>query len=106
MPIIDNYFHKLIELGGSDLHITQGQPPKVRVHGSIVPIAGEPVLSESDALAMFIDVFSERGYHAVVDVHRIVVPESVDLATGNINCRVKKVYRTIIRFKGSEIRRG
>ena len=45
-------------------------------------------------------------YHAVVDVHRIEVPESVDLTTGKICCRVKKVYRTIIRFKGSEIRRG
>jgi adenylate kinase len=66
----------------------------------------DPVLSESDALAMFIDIFSERGYHAVVDVHRIEVPESVDLKTGKICCRVKKVYRTIIRFKGSEIRRG
>ena len=66
----------------------------------------DPVLSESDALAMFIDIFSERGYHAVVDVHRIEVPESFDLATGKISCRVKKVYRTIIRFKGSEIRRG
>ncbi len=30
----------------------------------------DPVLTESDALAMFIDIFSERGYHAVVDVHR------------------------------------
>jgi adenylate kinase len=66
----------------------------------------DPVLTESDALAMFIDIFSERGYHAVVDVHRIEVPESVDLTTGKICCRVKKVYRTIIRFKGSEIRRG
>ena len=66
----------------------------------------DPVLTESDALAMFIDIFSERGYHAVVDVHRIEVPELFDLATGKITCRVKKVYRTIIRFKGSEIRRG
>ncbi len=66
----------------------------------------DPVLDEPLALAMLIDIFSERGYHAVVDVHRIEIPESVDLATGKINCRVKKVYRTIIRFKGSEIRRG
>ena len=66
----------------------------------------DPVLNEPEALAMFIDIFSERGYHAVVDVHRIEIPESVDLATGKIACRVKKVYRTIIRFKGSEIRRG
>ncbi len=66
----------------------------------------DPVLNEPEALAMLIDIFSERGYHAVVDVHRIEIPESVDLATGRITCRVKKVYRTIIRFKGSEIRRG
>jgi adenylate kinase len=66
----------------------------------------DPTLNEPDALAMFIDIFSERGYHAVVDVHRIEVPDTVDLTTGRITCRVKKVYRTIIRFKGSEIRRG
>ncbi len=66
----------------------------------------DPVLHETDALAMLIDIFSERGYHAVVDIHRIEIPESMDLATGRITCRVKKVYRSIIRFKGSEIRRG
>jgi adenylate kinase len=66
----------------------------------------DPVLDEPLALAMLIDIFSERGYHAVVDVHRIEIPESVDLATGKITCRVKKVYRSIVRFKGSEIRRG
>ena len=66
----------------------------------------DPALSEPEALAMLIDIFSERGYHAVVDVHRIEIPEAVDLTTGKINCRVKKVYRTIIRFKGSDIRRG
>ncbi|HVZ65215.1 MAG TPA: nucleoside monophosphate kinase [Lacunisphaera sp.] len=66
----------------------------------------DPALHEPDALAMLIDIFSERGYHAVVDVHRIEIPETIDLTTGKISCRVKKVYRTIIRFKGSEIRRG
>ncbi|MBL9217660.1 MAG: nucleoside monophosphate kinase [Opitutaceae bacterium] len=66
----------------------------------------DSVFDEPLALAMLIDIFSERGYHAVVDVHRIEIPESFDLQTGKITCRLKKVYRTIIRFKGSEIRRG
>lgn len=66
----------------------------------------DPLLHEPEALTMLIDIFSERGYHAVVDIHRIEVPDHVDLATGKITCRIKKVYRTIIRFKGSEIRRG
>jgi adenylate kinase len=66
----------------------------------------DPVLDSPLALAMLIDVFSERGYHAVVDLHRIEIPESVDLGTGTIRCRTKKVYRIQIRFRGSEIRRG
>jgi twitching motility protein PilT len=46
MPKIDEYFRKLIELGGSDLHITQNQPPKIRVHGSIKPISDEILTAE------------------------------------------------------------
>ena len=66
----------------------------------------DTALEDPVALAMLIDIFSERGYHAVVDLHRIEVPDKVDLATGAIKCRVKKVYRIQIRFQGSEIRRG
>lgn len=66
----------------------------------------DSVLEDPMSLAMLIDVFSERGYHAAVDLHKIEVPEKVDLATGQIKCRVKKVYRIQIRFQGSVIRRG
>jgi adenylate kinase len=68
--------------------------------------AEDTVLDDPLALAMLIDVFSERGYHAVVDIHRIDVPERFDLKTGAIECSIKKVYRIQIRFQGSEIRRG
>jgi adenylate kinase len=66
----------------------------------------DAVLENPLSLAMLIDVFSERGYHAVVDIHRIEIPERVDLTTGEIKCRTKKVFRLQIRFQGSEIRRG
>ena len=70
------------------------------------------VTSESEtfanplALTMLIDVFSERGFHAVVDKRRMEVPESVDLSTGKISCREKIIYRITIYFEGSSIRRG
>ncbi len=64
------------------------------------------LLEDPTALAMLIDVFSERGFHAVVDLHRIEVPEKFDVATGLITCRIKKVFRIQVRFQGSEIRRG
>jgi len=62
MPVIDKYFHKLIELGGSDLHITQGQPPKLRVHGSIVPIPGEAVLTESFMETIMREICEPRAW--------------------------------------------
>ncbi len=76
------------------------------ISGSALVNTEDTLLEDPLALAMLIDVFSERGYHAVVDIHRIEVPERVDLTTGAITCRVKKVYRIQIHFQGSEIRRS
>jgi adenylate kinase len=76
------------------------------ISGAALVNTEEPLLTDPTALAMLIDVFSERGFHAVVDIHRIEVPEKLDLQTGAISCRVKKVFRIQIRFPGSEIRRG
>ena len=45
MATIDRYFKYLVESGGSDLHLSEGQPPKVRVHGGVSAIPDEPVLT-------------------------------------------------------------
>ena len=45
-------------------------------------------------------------YHAGVDIHRIEIPDHIELTTGKVTCRTKKVFRIEIRFQGSEIRRG
>ena len=66
----------------------------------------EGLLDDPAALRMLIDVFSERGYHATVDVHRVDVPERVDPATWAIVCRTKKVFRVEVRYPPSDIRRG
>ena len=76
------------------------------ISGTALVNTEDPMLDDPRALAMLIDIFSERGYHAAVDIHRIEVPEHVDLKTGAVRCRQKKVYRIQIRFTGSEIRRG
>lgn len=61
MPIIDNFFHQLIEKGGSDLHITEGQPPKIRVHGSIKPISDE-VLSRDFMETIMREICEPRAW--------------------------------------------
>ena len=66
MPIIDTYFRTLIELGGSDLHLSQGQPPKVRVHGSIKPIS-EEVLTGSSMEMMMREICEPRAWERYVE---------------------------------------
>ncbi len=58
------------------------------------------------ALAILIDIFSERGFQAMVDIHRQEIPERFDMSTGKIETRLKKVYRMTVFFSGSKIRRG
>jgi adenylate kinase len=96
-------FHRVIRFIETDIM------PIVKHHaisGSAHVNSENPILDSPLAMAMLIDVFSERGFHATVDLHKIEIPESLDSHTGKIYCRTKKVWRTQIRFQGSELRRG
>ncbi|WP_315854102.1 nucleoside monophosphate kinase [Gemmata palustris] len=66
----------------------------------------EALLDDPVALRMMIDVFSERGFHVTVDLHRVEIPARVDPQTWEITCRTKKVFRIEIRYPPSDIRRG
>ncbi len=46
MAYIDQLFQALIQEGGSDLHLGEDQPAKIRRHGEIVPISEEPLTRE------------------------------------------------------------
>jgi len=71
----------------------------------IASINSEDLLFEDPvALAMLIDVFSERGFHATVDVTRVGVALRIDLQTGKIYSQEKKVFRFSVRFRSAEIR--
>lgn len=39
MAVIDQYFQHLVEVGASDLHLSEGQPPKIRAHGAVQAIS-------------------------------------------------------------------
>ncbi|WP_309400436.1 nucleoside monophosphate kinase [Cerasicoccus maritimus] len=58
------------------------------------------------ATAMLLDIFSERGYYATVDIQLEEIPHKVDPKTFKIETRTKRVVRVHVRFSGSEIRRG
>jgi adenylate kinase len=83
--------------------------PIIRRHaisGQAYVNSEDPIFSNPLALMMLIDIFSERGFHAVVDKHIREIPHQFDMVTGQIELKEKAVYRVLIQFKGSHIRRG
>jgi twitching motility protein PilT len=66
---IDRLFQILIEQGGSDLHLTEGYPPKMRIHGGVSAIEGEAILDHDTIKELLsgicepaaFDIFMEEG---------------------------------------------
>src|SRR4051812_26579855 len=52
MAYIDQFFQVLIQAGASDFHMAEGQPPKIRRHGEVVPIREEIITREEAAYMM------------------------------------------------------
>src|SRR3984893_8610061 len=61
MPSLDQFLHVIVEHGGSDLHIGEGQPPKMRKHGDVAPIREEPMLRE-ETMSMLREVTGEHNW--------------------------------------------
>jgi twitching motility protein PilT len=70
MAAIDTLFDRMLESGASDLHLAEGNVPKLRLHGEVIPITGAPVLERDTLREMLREicnpperwrVFEERG---------------------------------------------
>ena len=68
MAYIDQFLQTIVREGASDLHIGEGQPPKMRRHGDVMPMRPEPVLRD-EAVRMLSEItgaadwkiFDQRG---------------------------------------------
>ena len=68
MAYLDQFLSVIVKHDGSDLHFAEGQPPKMRVHGDIMPIRAEPI-SREEAIQMMREIcgahnwetFEQRG---------------------------------------------
>src|SRR5713226_3990222 len=60
---LSELLHRLSELGGSDLHVTTGTPPLVRVHGEIRPLDGYHPLTSSETKQLAYSVLTDAQKH-------------------------------------------
>ena len=71
MARIDEFFRYLIANKGSDLHLSEGQPPKIRAHGTVSAIPDQPILAGEDfknLLAEICDPAAFEKYLAAGDL--------------------------------------
>ena len=61
MATLDQFLTVIVEEGGSDLHIAEGQPPKMRKHGDVAAIREKP-LDHDETMSMLREVCGERNW--------------------------------------------
>ncbi|HJR08579.1 MAG TPA: type IV pilus twitching motility protein PilT [Pyrinomonadaceae bacterium] len=60
---LSDLLKKLIELGGSDLHLTTNTPPQVRVDGALKPLDGFKTLTSADTKQLAYSVLTDAQKH-------------------------------------------
>ena len=70
MPALDQYFDVLLKEGGSDLHLSVGYPPTIRLKGELVPLAERPLdrLTIKNLMDELLDQNQRDYFHAYHDL--------------------------------------
>lgn len=109
---VDKYFRALVKLEGSDLHMKVGQPPIIRVHGTLKPMNREPIGAEEmiDLLLPMLDdrtrrIFQKEGgadFAYIVDVDGESWRFRVNMLQqlGRIGLVARRVNNFIPNFEG------
>jgi len=81
MARIDAYFQYLVESKGSDLHLSEGQPPKIRVHGGISAIPDQPVLSGEDFRDLLAEICDPKAFEKYLETGDLDFAYAMDEAS-------------------------
>src|SRR5262245_29754624 len=61
MPALDKLLEVLVSEGASDLHVSEGQPPKIRKHGDVMAMCAKP-LGQDELVNMLSEVCGREGW--------------------------------------------
>jgi twitching motility protein PilT len=67
MARIDEFFRYLIANKGSDLHLSEGQPPKIRVHGAVTAIPGQTSLVGADFKSLLAEICDPKAFERYLE---------------------------------------
>ena len=103
---LETMLTRLVAHGGSDLHLTVGAPPRVRIHGDLVEMPDYPVLTPADTAALVRAVLSDEQWE------RFEVEQEIDIAYDipgvsrfRVNCfQQRNAYGAVMRAIPHEIK--
>lgn len=64
MPALDVYFDEMLQKGASDLHLSEGVSPKLRLHGEVVPCSNATPLGRDVLRGMMKEICSPKRWEA------------------------------------------
>ena len=63
LPSLSELLKRMVDSGGSDLHITTNSPPRIRVHGELKPCDDLPVLGPADTKQLAYSILTDAQKH-------------------------------------------
>jgi len=63
IPSLSDLLKRMVDTGGSDLHITTNSPPRIRVHGELKPCEDLPTLGPGDTKQLAYSVLTDAQKH-------------------------------------------
>jgi twitching motility protein PilT len=86
MATIDELFKLMVEQGASDLHITSGAPPYLRVHGNMIPLNYKE-LSSQDVQGLLFEILSEKQKKQFVEKWELDCAYTIQ-GVGRFRCNI------------------
>ncbi len=86
MASIDDLFKTLVESGASDLHVTSGAPPYLRLHGAMQPL-NYRALSNQDCQALIFEILSEKQKKHFIEKWELDFAYSIE-GLGRFRCNI------------------
>ena len=63
IPTLSELLKRMVDVGGSDLHITTNSPPRIRVHGELKPCDDLPVLGPAETKQLAYSILTDAQKH-------------------------------------------
>jgi twitching motility protein PilT len=96
---LDTMLAELVQHGGSDLHLTVGAPPMIRVHGDLRPLPGYDPLGPDDTALLVRAVLDDKQWQRFEDeLEMDIAYDLPEVSRFRVNCfQQRNAYGSVMR---------